>query len=43
MALILVELSKLLKHGSYVKLNGVKNPNWLEANQLTIFLLGLRI
>ena len=42
-ALILVELSKLLKHRSYVQLNGVKNPNWLEANQLTIFQLGLGI
>ena len=42
-ALILVGLSKLLKHRRYVKLNGVKNPNWLDTNQLTIFQLGLRI
>ena len=28
---------QLLKHRSNVKFNGVKNPNWLEANQLAIF------
>ena len=32
-----------LKHRSYVKFNGVKNPNWLEANQLGIFQIGLQI
>ena len=44
-ALILVGLSKLLKQRIYVKLilNEAKNPNWLKANQLTIFQLGLRI
>ena len=42
-ALILVGLSKLLKQRIYVILNEAKNPNWLKANQLTIFQLGLRI
>ena len=32
-----------LKHRSYVKFNEVKNPNWLEANQLALFQIGLQI
>ena len=31
-ALILVGLNKLLKQRIYVRLNGVKNPTWLETN-----------
>ena len=33
---MIVGLSKCLKQIIQIELNRVKNPNWLEANQLTI-------
>ena len=36
----LVEPSKQLKEIIQIELNIVKNPNWLEANQLAIFKRG---
>ena len=34
---LLMGLSKCLKQITQIELNGVKNPNWLEANQLAIY------
>ena len=39
---MLVGPSKCLKQIIQIELNRVKNPNWLEANQLAIFKLGAR-
>ena len=36
-ALVLVGLSKCLKQIIQIELNRVKNPSWLEANQLAIY------
>ena len=41
-ALMLVHPSKCLKQIIQMKLNRVKNPNWLEANQLAIYMRGRR-
>ena len=40
MALMLVETNKLLKQIILIKHNGVKNPNWPEANQLAFYKRG---
>ena len=37
---MLVGPSKWLKQIIYIKHNGVKNPNWPEANQLAIYKRG---
>ena len=37
---MLVGLSKFLEQIIQIKLNRVKNPNWLEANQLAIYKHG---
>ena len=37
---MLVGLSKCLKQIIWIELNRVKNPNWLEANQLAIYKHG---
>ena len=34
---LLMGLSKCLKQITQIELNGVKNPNWLEADQLAIY------
>ena len=39
---MLVRPSKCLKEIVYTKHNGVKNPKWLEANQLAIYKRGRR-
>ena len=39
-SLMLVGPSKCLKQIIQIKLNRVKNPNWLEANQLAIYKHG---